>query len=185
MSNKANKRSGLIKVIIAVIAVIIVFAGIKFGFGKGGNIDNDFDLPTVADNGELTGNASEDITYSSPAEEMSDEPITDEYSYDENYEVEVSAESEYEYYLTFYNEKRLNEHYEKHGKEMGFSSPEEYEKAANKVVTNSEALHKTEKEDGDDVYYLESTNEFVIVSTDGYIRTYFLPDGGLAYFNRQ
>lgn len=39
-------------------------------------------------------------------------------------------------------------------------------------VKNSAALHKTEAEDGDGVYYLESTNELVIVSTDGYIRTF-------------
>ena len=37
----------------------------------------------------------------------------------------------------------------------------------------------------DNVYYLESTNEFVIVSTDGYIRTYFKPNDGIDYFNRQ
>ena len=65
------------------------------------------------------------------------------------------------------------------------SSAEEYEAAASAVVNNPESLHKTEAEDGDDVYYLEETNEFVVVSTDGYIRTYFLPDGGKAYFDRQ
>lgn len=86
---------------------------------------------------------------------------------------------------TFRNQKLLNSHYEKHGKDMGFSSAKEYEKAASAVVTNPEALHKTETEDGDDVYYVESTNEFVIVSTDGYIRTYFNPDAGIAYYNRQ
>ena len=64
---------------------------------------------------------------------------------------------------TFRNQKLLNSHYEKHGKDMGFSSAKEYEKAASAVVTNPEALHKTEAEDGDDVYYVESTNEFVIV----------------------
>lgn len=85
----------------------------------------------------------------------------------------------------FRNQKLLNSHYEKHGKEMGFSSAKEYEKAASAVVTNPDALHKTEAEDGDDVYYVESTNEFVIVSTDGYIRTYFNPDAGIAYYNRQ
>ena len=68
---------------------------------------------------------------------------------------------------------------------MGFSSAKEYEKAAAAVVANSSALHKKEAEDGDDVYYIESTNEFVIVSTDGYIRTYFNPDAGIAYYNRQ
>ena len=48
-------------------------------------------------------------------------------------------------------------------------------------VKNSAALHKTEAEDGDGVYYLESTNELVIVSTDGYIK----PNDGIAYYNRQ
>lgn len=86
---------------------------------------------------------------------------------------------------TFRNAKLLNEHFEKHGKEMGFSSAEEYLAAANAVVNNASALHKTEKEDGDDVYYLEATNEFVIVSTDGFIRTYFYPNAGIDYYNRQ
>ena len=67
---------------------------------------------------------------------------------------------------------------------MGFASAEEYEKAAATVVSDSRALHKLEKEDGDDVYY-EETNEFVIVSTDGYIRTYFYPRNGIQYFERQ
>lgn len=87
--------------------------------------------------------------------------------------------------VRFRNANLLNEHYKKHGVEMGFSSAEAYESAARDVVNNSKALHKTEAEDGDDVYYLESTNEFVIVSTDGYIRTYFKPNDGLKYFNRQ
>ena len=87
--------------------------------------------------------------------------------------------------LKFKNEKQLKEHYEKHGKNMGFKSAEEYEAAAAAVVMNKTALHKIEKEDGDDVYYLKSTNEFVIVSTDGYIRTYFKPDSGIDYYNRQ
>lgn len=86
---------------------------------------------------------------------------------------------------TFRNGRLLEEHFEKHGKEMGFSSAEEYQAAASAVVNHGDALHKVEKEDGDDVYYLEATNEFVIVSTDGFIRTYFKPDSGIDYFNRQ
>ena len=38
---------------------------------------------------------------------------------------------------------------------------------------------------GDDVYYVEDTNEFVVLSRDGYIRTYFNPDRGKAYFDKQ
>ncbi len=68
---------------------------------------------------------------------------------------------------------------------MGFDSAKAYEAAANQVIQNPDVLHKLEAEDGDDVYYLEATNEFVVVSTDGYIRTYFNPDSGIDYFNRQ
>lgn len=93
------------------------------------------------------------------------------------------ADSEKQY--TFRNSQLLSEHFEKHGKDMGFLSAEEYQEAASAVVNNVNALHKTEKEDGDDVYYLEATNEFVIVSTDGHIRTYFYPDAGIDYYNRQ
>lgn len=78
----------------------------------------------------------------------------------------------------------LESHYEKHGKEMGFVSSEEYEMAASDAVNNPESLHKTEKEDGDDVYYKEDTNEFVIVSTDRYIRNNFNPASGKKYFDR-
>ncbi len=85
----------------------------------------------------------------------------------------------------FRNKKLLNSHFEKHGIEMGFDTAAEYEAAASAVVNNKGALHKTEKEDGDDVYYLEDTNEFVIVSKDGYIRTYFNPNDGIKYYNRQ
>jgi len=85
----------------------------------------------------------------------------------------------------FRNRSLLEQHYEKHGKDMGFKSAEEYEKAAAAVPNDPAALHKTEKEDGDDVYYIESTNEFVVISTDGYIRTYFNPDRGIDYYNKQ
>lgn len=87
--------------------------------------------------------------------------------------------------LTFRSESLREDHYQKHGIEMGFASEEAYERAAAAVVSDSRALHKLEKEDGDDVYYLKDTNEFVIVSTDGYIRTYFYPRDGMEYFERQ
>lgn len=87
--------------------------------------------------------------------------------------------------LEFRSEKLLRDHFEKHGVEMGFKTPEEYEDAAALVVADEEVLHKTEKEDGDDVYYLEDSNEFVVISTDGYIRTYFEPEDGIEYFKRQ
>ena len=86
---------------------------------------------------------------------------------------------------TFRNNERREEHYNKHGKSMGYTNVWDYEDGASDVVNNPSALHKTEMEDGDDVYYVESTNEFVVVSTDGYIRTYFEPRDGIEYYNRQ
>lgn len=86
---------------------------------------------------------------------------------------------------TFRSDQLLEEHYQKHGVDMGFATKEDYAAAANVVIHSPEALHKLEAEDGDDVYYLEATNEFVIVSTDGYIRTYFCPNDGKDYFDRQ
>lgn len=85
----------------------------------------------------------------------------------------------------FRNEDRLNEHFEKHGIEMGFATAQEYQAAASAVVNNANALHKLEAEDNDDVYYVQESNEFVIVSPDGYIRTYFCPNDGINYYNRQ
>lgn len=87
--------------------------------------------------------------------------------------------------LKFRNNKLLEEHFEKHGQEFPYSTKEEYLAGANKMLNNPQKLHKKEAEDGDDVYYLEETNEFIIVSLDGYIRTYFKPSRGIAYFNSQ
>ena len=87
--------------------------------------------------------------------------------------------------LRFRNKKLLDQHYNKHGIEMGFPSAEAYEAAAAAVVSKPGVMHKTEAEDGDDVYYMPASNEFVVVSTDGYIRTYFLPDSGIKYYNKQ
>lgn len=100
--------------------------------------------------------------------------------------ISVEAESEeFEQLYYFRSKKLLESHYEKHGIDMGFATPEEYETAASAVIQSPEALYKTEKEDGDGVYYIEATNEFAVLSTDGYIRTYFLPDAGKNYFDRQ
>ena len=71
------------------------------------------------------------------------------------------------------------------GNEFSYSTKEEYEAGASAVINNPKALHKIESKDGDDVYYVEETNEFVVLSTDGYIRTYFKPSGGKSYYDRK
>ena len=85
----------------------------------------------------------------------------------------------------FRRDEYLQQHFEKHGDEFDYETAEQYLEGANRVVQDPAALHKLEAEDGDDVYYLEETNEFVIASKDGYIRTYFKPSRGIDYYNRQ
>ncbi len=85
----------------------------------------------------------------------------------------------------FRNSQLLEEHYEKHGRAMGYESAQAYQKGAQAVLSNVDALKKREAEDQDLVYYLEATNEIVFVSQDGIIRTYFNPEDGIDYYNRQ
>ena len=130
-------------------------------------------LPEISSETETVANASE-------KEIASEKVIASEKKEEENGSGEVQVSS-----LRFRKQKYLDEHYEKHGIEMGFASAEDYLAAANAVVSNPNALHKKEKEDNDDIYYVEATNEFVVVSSDGYIRTYFNPSAGINYYNRQ
>lgn len=123
--------------------------------------------PIASQSAVVSTEASTQISSAETSEPVSSEPAIQQTSY------------------KFRNKNLLDQHYEKHGREMGFASAEEYEKAAAAVPNHPDVLHKIEKEDGDDVYYVEATNEFVIVSTDGYIRTYFNPDRGIDYYNKQ
>lgn len=132
----------------------------------------------------LAQNGSEEGSQQTSSQGENQQTNSFEVETTESVDTEVVTEQEEEEY-TFRNNKLLEEHYEKHGEDMGFKSAEDYEEAASDVVTNPDALHKTEKEDGDYCYYLEDTNEFVVVSTDGYIRTYFYPSSGKKYYDNQ
>lgn len=167
--NSNKKGGGLQKIIITAVSIIIVVIATLLGFGG----DNEEEY--VQNNSQVVYQEAEsEVESNSDIEENS--IINEEESVSE--EVTVAE-------ITFRNDNLLDEHYDKHGIEMGFASAEEYELAAYKVIINPDTLHKIEAEDGDDVYYLEATNEFVVVSQDGYIRTYFNPDAGIDYYNRQ
>ena len=85
--------------------------------------------------------------------------------------------------LAFHSASKLQDHFEKHGAEVGCSTAEEYLAAANAVIANPASLHRIQAADGDDAYFLESTGEFVVVSQAGYIRTYFITNRD--YFDHQ
>lgn len=86
--------------------------------------------------------------------------------------------------LEFRTQENLTEHFNKHGSTLGHSTASSYLQGANNVINSSNSL-KRQQSDGDTAYFLESTKEFVVVSTDNYIRTYFKPTDGINYFNRQ
>ncbi len=163
-----NNNQTIIKVIVFIVGIITALIVANFKTADDTIDDYKPDDQTVAeDNSDQVG-----------SEEVSDQNAIEDSSEGDSYEAETVT-------YCFRNSDLLDQHFEKHGKEMGFSTPEEYEAAASAVINNPDALYKTEAEDGDGVYYLESTNEFVVLSTDGYIRTYFNPGDGKAYFDRQ
>ena len=98
----------------------------------------------------------------------------------------TEQEKEYVSY-TFRTKKQFDGHFEKHGKEFGSITQEEYLKKANDLINNDSdtIFHKTEAEDGDYIFYDTVNNEILFLSTDGYIRTYFKPSSGIDYYNRQ
>ncbi|ADU20792.1 MULTISPECIES: hypothetical protein [Ruminococcus] len=164
--------------LLTIIAVLFTLTGCSGQKNK--SSDSLYDLIIEDSSSASTDNTSADpITAEDSSSEISSEPQSDIPADSEDPE-----DDEYTEYW-FRTKKLRDQHYEKHGIEMGFASADDYRKAASDVVNDPSALHKTEKEDGDDAYYLEETNEFVIVSKDGYLRTYFKPDKGKAYFDRQ
>ena len=177
-----NKKSIIIAaafIVIVIIAALITTNIDKEGSTKEDKKENKQTLHLITED-------ESDNTDSLNSEKVTDnDKDTESISETENEkETDTDITDDYVAYY-FRNNNLLSQHYDKHGIDMGFSSKEEYEKAASDVVNNKNALHKIEEEDGDDVYYVEDTNEFVVVSTDGYIRTYFNPDAGIDYFNRQ
>ena len=167
-------------------SAMLSLAGCFYDDGSG-SYDTPITENTAITSSEETFSAEETETETSFSVTPEDEETftSDETAFSEDEDNVITEETQTETNLKFRSRKLLDQHYEKHGREMGFDSPEEYEEAAAAVVSSPDALHKTEAEDGDDVYYIESTNEFVIVSTDGYIRTYFFPSAGKNYFDRQ
>ena len=87
--------------------------------------------------------------------------------------------------LVFRTPEKLIEHFYEHGEQTKCDSAEEYLIKANMVIQNPESQSKYETDEGDNdkIYYLSETGEIVFVSTEGYIRTYFVADD--EYFDRQ
>ena len=85
--------------------------------------------------------------------------------------------------FTFKNTEELKEHFIKHGRESNCKTPKKYLKTANKIIKSKKSLKKTEKEDGDAVYFDKKTGGIVFVSPKGYIRSFYLSD--INHFKKQ
>ena len=138
----------------------------------------------------LSETVSEDDTETSDSETANDTVISEEITsadIPETSEADLSETEKAVQKYYFRSEKLFDSHYEKHGAEFGDITQDEYLDLANELI-NAEGeniLHKTEKDDGDFLYYDTETNEFLVLSTDGYIRTFFKPSAGLDYWERQ
>lgn len=181
---KNGKKLGVLGTILVIIAyILLVKAGIIQLGGEENAQDNNVaakDTPVP-----ITTEAPTDAPKPTKAPEVTEAP-TEVPTEAPTEEPLLAEEEEIELTNYWFRTKSLRDsHFEKHGIEMGFETPEDYILAANKVISNPNALHKLEAEDNDHIYFLEETNEFVVLSQDGYIRTYYIANGGIDYFNRQ
>ncbi len=182
MDMKDNKKN---RYKFAGLAAALVLAAAGGGaYTAGTNAGTANAEPAAVEATQQTGNIQQAVN-TQQAENTQQAVNTQQTDNKQKAETTQQTEAAKEKAYTFRNDDLLMEHYDKHGREMGFASAAEYEAAASRVVNDPRALHKLEAEDGDDVYYLEDTNEFVIVSKRGYIRTYFYPNAGRKYFDRQ
>lgn len=89
--------------------------------------------------------------------------------------------------LQFVSEQLFQKHYDKHLSEFGEISKERYLEKANALADAplSEDIVQLVRSDGSIAKYCYSTNEFVVVTADGNIRTYFKPETKEAYWDEE
>jgi len=95
----------------------------------------------------------------------------------------------------FRTRERLENHFDFHGDEFGAADEEDYERMADTFAGGPSAettLECVRVLDGAVVRWDRVTQEFAIVSADGFIQTYFKPDprdhglsSNRAYFDRE
>jgi pyocin large subunit-like protein len=87
----------------------------------------------------------------------------------------------------FANEKRLEEHYEKHGAEFGRITKQDYLRQAQLLrdAAVGGPVLQTVREDGVTTKFDRQTGAFVAFNPNGVIRTFFKPRDGERYYRRQ
>jgi len=90
-------------------------------------------------------------------------------------------------HVGFVNEKRLEEHYEKHGAEFGRITKQDYLHQA-QLLRDAQVggpVLETVRRDGVTTRFDRQTGAFIAFNGDGTIRTFFKPNDGERYYKRQ
>lgn len=85
---------------------------------------------------------------------------------------------------TFSSQEALEKHYQKHLGEFGSITREEYLQLANEFASAplSDDVEQIERSDGSISKYRFSTNDFLVITEDGSIRTFFKPKNAKDYW---
>jgi hypothetical protein len=89
--------------------------------------------------------------------------------------------------IGFVDERRLDEHYRKHGAEFGNISRQDYLRQAQLLrdAAVGGPVLQTVRADGVVTRFDRQTGAFIAVNPDGTIRTFFRPNDGERYYRRQ
>jgi pyocin large subunit-like protein len=89
--------------------------------------------------------------------------------------------------LGFASRQKLVDHYQKHGREFGTITMEQYLKKAQELRDRpaGSAILETARPDGTVTRFDRESGDFIAFNQNGVIRTYFRPTDGEAYYKRQ
>ncbi|HTZ40952.1 MAG TPA: hypothetical protein VMB77_12375 [Syntrophales bacterium] len=87
----------------------------------------------------------------------------------------------------FASREKLVDHYQKHGREFGTLTMEQYLRKAQELRDRPAggAILEMKRPDGTFTRFDRESGDFIAFGTDGVIRTYFRPADGEAYYQRQ
>ena len=89
--------------------------------------------------------------------------------------------------IGFADQRRLEEHFEKHGAEFGATSRQDYLRLAQKLrdAPAGGPILETVRRDGVVTRFDRQTGAFIAFNPNGVIRTFFKPNDGERYWRRQ
>jgi pyocin large subunit-like protein len=89
--------------------------------------------------------------------------------------------------LGFASRQKLVDHYQKHGREFGAITMEQYLRNAQELRDRPAggAILETRRPDGTVARFDRESGDFIAFNNNGVIRTYFRPADGESYYKRQ